>query len=103
MSHEVRKKVAVFGAGISGLSAAHELVQKGYKVSVYEKFLEAGGVARSYRETPSSVPSEYSWRGYAGGIDYWMTKLYLLKFTQNSIKMYFLTYKSRNTSLLSFG
>jgi hypothetical protein len=58
------KTVAVFGAGISGLSAAHELVKKGYEVSVYEKLLEPGGMARSYRQTPETAPSEYSWRAY---------------------------------------
>lgn len=58
------RTVAVFGCGISGLSCAHDLAEKGYNVHIYEKFLEPGGVARSYRETPESPPSEYSWRGY---------------------------------------
>nr|QBK86019.1 MAG: flavin-containing amine oxidase [Marseillevirus LCMAC101] len=56
--------VAVFGCGISGLAAAHELAEKGLNVRVYEKLLEPGGVARSYRPDSESVPSEYSWRGY---------------------------------------
>ncbi|MBI4516543.1 MAG: NAD(P)-binding protein [Deltaproteobacteria bacterium] len=30
------KEVAVFGAGITGLTVAHELVERGYKVEVYE-------------------------------------------------------------------
>ena len=58
------KSVAIFGTGIAGLSAAHELAEKGYKIDVYEKLSEPGGVARSYREDDSSAPSEYSWRGY---------------------------------------
>jgi len=57
------KKAAVFGSGISGLSAAHELSAMGWNVSVYEKFEEPGGVARSYRDY-NNFPSEYSWRGY---------------------------------------
>ena len=69
MYQNIRKKippnVAVFGAGISGLSAAHELAEKGWNVSVYEKLSEPGGVSRSYRSDPKSSPSEYSWRGYA--------------------------------------
>jgi len=36
-------KIVIFGAGISGLSAAHELTQLGYSVSVYETADEPGG------------------------------------------------------------
>ena len=57
-------KVVIVGAGISGLTVAHELVEKGFEVEVYEKDSVAGGMARSTR-TPSGVPSEHSWRGYA--------------------------------------
>jgi hypothetical protein len=32
-----RKEVAIFGAGIAGLTAAHELIERGYRVEVYEK------------------------------------------------------------------
>jgi glycine/D-amino acid oxidase-like deaminating enzyme len=58
------KSVAVFGAGISGLSAAHEFARLGYRVSVYEANCEAGGFFRSAR-TPMErgMPSEYSWHG----------------------------------------
>lgn len=31
-----RKDVAIFGAGIAGLTAAHELVERGYRVEVFE-------------------------------------------------------------------
>jgi len=57
-------KVVIIGAGISGLTVAHELVEKGFKVEVYEKSSVAGGMARSTR-TRSGVPAEHSWRGYA--------------------------------------
>ena len=57
-------KVIIIGAGIAGLTVAHELVEKGFEVEVYEKSSVAGGMARSTR-TPSGVPSEHSWRGYA--------------------------------------
>ncbi|MCA9796262.1 MAG: FAD-dependent oxidoreductase [Candidatus Eremiobacteraeota bacterium] len=53
--------VAIFGAGIAGLTAAHELARQGYTVSVYEALEEAGGFFRSARE--ARMPTEYSWHG----------------------------------------
>jgi uncharacterized protein with NAD-binding domain and iron-sulfur cluster len=59
------KTVAVFGAGIAGLSSAHEFVRLGYKVSVYETNWEAGGFFRSARmPDDDNMPSEYSWHGF---------------------------------------
>jgi cytochrome b involved in lipid metabolism len=57
-------KVLIVGAGIAGLTVAHELVEMGFQVDVYERDSIAGGMARSVR-TPTGVPSEHSWRGYA--------------------------------------
>jgi hypothetical protein len=58
-------KVAIFGAGIAGLTAAHELTRLGYKVSVYEANSEAGGFFRSARLPQNQeMPSEYSWHGF---------------------------------------
>lgn len=37
------RKVAIFGAGVGGLTAAHEFVRRGYEVSVYERNDTAGG------------------------------------------------------------
>lgn len=59
-----RKRIAVFGAGIAGLSAAHELANLGYSISVYEANSEAGGFFRSARvKNDNGMPSEYSWHG----------------------------------------
>ena len=41
------KSVAVLGGGVAGLSAAHELAERGYDVTVYEKRDIFGGKARS--------------------------------------------------------
>ena len=49
------KHVAIFGAGITGLTAAHELVERGYQVEIFEpeppspfeKVCAVGGMART--------------------------------------------------------
>ena len=55
------KSVIIFGAGIAGLSTAHELIQLGYAVSVYEATDQPGGFFRSSRLPQDNMPSEYSW------------------------------------------
>ncbi len=64
------KKVVVLGGGVAGLSAAHELVRRGYRVEVYEARSEVGGKASSQfvdgtatggRE---SLPGEHGFRFY---------------------------------------
>jgi protoporphyrinogen oxidase len=42
------KHVAVIGAGFTGLAAAFELLERGYKVTVLEKDSEPGGLAGSF-------------------------------------------------------
>lgn len=58
------KTVIIFGGGISGLTVAHELLDRGYSVTLIEKDNILGGMAKSRRES-NGVPSEHSWRGYA--------------------------------------
>jgi uncharacterized protein with NAD-binding domain and iron-sulfur cluster len=57
------KSIIIFGAGIAGLSAAHELAQLGYSVTVYEATDQAGGFFRSARLGKDNMPTEYSWHG----------------------------------------
>ena len=40
-------KVAILGGGVGGLSAAHELIERGFAVSVFERSNVLGGKARS--------------------------------------------------------
>lgn len=44
------RKVVVIGAGISGLTTAYLLKQKGYDVTVLEKKAEVGGMIKTYSE-----------------------------------------------------
>ena len=40
-------KVVILGGGVAGMSAAHELLERGFEVEVYEKLPLPGGKARS--------------------------------------------------------
>ncbi len=67
-------KVVILGAGVAGLSAAHELVERGFAVEVYEKRArsEFGGKARSLpkrdtaREGRKDLPGEHGFRFFPG-------------------------------------
>ncbi|MGV0852388.1 hydroxysqualene dehydroxylase [Mycolicibacterium phlei] len=62
------RTVAVFGAGIAGLTAAHELVERGYDVTVYER-KALGGKARSIPVPDSGdtpLPAEHGFRFFPG-------------------------------------
>ncbi len=57
------KSIVIFGAGIAGLTAAHELAQLGYTISVYEVNVQPGGFFRSSQLSQNNMPTEYSWHG----------------------------------------
>src|SRR5262245_26264054 len=42
-----KKRVAILGGGCGGLSAAHELLERGFTVDVYDRYDVAGGKCRS--------------------------------------------------------
>ncbi len=43
-------KIAILGAGFTGLTAAYQLVKKGHEVTVFEKDALPGGLAVGYQE-----------------------------------------------------
>lgn len=45
----MKKRIAIIGAGVSGLSAASYTAQAGHEVHVFEKHEQAGGRARQFR------------------------------------------------------
>lgn len=63
-------RVAVLGAGIGGLTAAHELVDRGYDVTMYEQADRPGGKARSFPgPAPGdgrALPGEHGFRFFPG-------------------------------------
>jgi 15-cis-phytoene desaturase len=68
----MRQTVAVFGGGVAGLSAAHELAERGFEVHVYECKPVLGGKARSI-PVPNSgtngrlpLPGEHGFRFFPG-------------------------------------
>ena len=62
------RKVIILGGGIAGLSAAHELIERGFEVDIYELLPIAGGKARSFPLPGSGVggrkdlPGEHGFR-----------------------------------------
>ncbi|MGW2932339.1 hydroxysqualene dehydroxylase [Streptomyces sp. NPDC001156] len=64
--------VAVLGGGVSGLTAAHELAERGYRVTVYEYYDVLGGKARSIPVPGSAaagrkpLPGEHGFRFIPG-------------------------------------
>lgn len=64
----MKKKVVILGAGIAGLTVAHELTRSKseYEIHVYDRNNIIGGMARSgvKPRDGTSLPTEYSWRIY---------------------------------------
>jgi uncharacterized protein with NAD-binding domain and iron-sulfur cluster len=64
--------VAVLGGGVAGLSAAHELAERGFEVTVYEQRDAPGGKARSIPYAGSGtdgradLPGEHGFRFFPG-------------------------------------
>ena len=64
--------VGVLGAGVAGLTAAHELSERGFDVTVYERREVAGGKARSLGVPNSGtdgrpdLPAEHGFRFFPG-------------------------------------
>jgi uncharacterized protein with NAD-binding domain and iron-sulfur cluster len=68
----VAARVLVLGGGVAGLSAAHELVERGFEVVVLETRPDAGGKARSFpfpgsgTEGRPPLPGEHGFRFFPG-------------------------------------
>ncbi|MBL4715398.1 MAG: FAD-dependent oxidoreductase [Bacteroidia bacterium] len=68
----MKNKVIILGGGVAGLSAAHELIERGFDVHVYELKGIPGGKARSVKVPDSGkdnrkdLPGEHGFRFFPG-------------------------------------
>jgi uncharacterized protein with NAD-binding domain and iron-sulfur cluster len=66
------RHAAVLGGGCGGLSAAHELIERGFTVDIYERYPVAGGKCRSIPSTGTGsggradLPGEHGFRFFPG-------------------------------------
>lgn len=66
------RDVIVLGGGVAGLSAAHELIDRGFEVTVYERGTIPGGKARSFgvpdtgQDGRRDLPAEHGFRFFPG-------------------------------------
>jgi uncharacterized protein with NAD-binding domain and iron-sulfur cluster len=66
------KKVVILGGGIAGMTAAHELAERGFQVVIYERHSDPGGKARSIGKPKTGVdgrkdlPGEHGFRFFPG-------------------------------------
>src|SRR5262245_13562330 len=62
----MKEKVVIVGGGIGGLTAAHELIDRGFEVHVYERRAFFGGKAASIRTGKDRLPGEHGFRFFPG-------------------------------------
>ncbi|HVE61753.1 MAG TPA: FAD-dependent oxidoreductase [Chitinophagaceae bacterium] len=88
-------KVVIIGGGVAGMSAAHELIERGFQVDVYEKHHHyAGGKARSVNVPNSNqlhpdkyLPGEHGFRFFPGFYKHVIDTMKRIPFTNaNGIK-----------------
>ena len=51
-------RIGIVGAGVTGLTAAYELAKAGHQVTVWERDLQAGGLARTFKDERWEWPLE---------------------------------------------
>ena len=55
----MKKKVAIIGAGIGGLTVGYELLKKGYEITVFEKEKDIGGLLSDFKIEGESLEKVY--------------------------------------------
>ena len=54
-----RRKIAIIGAGIGGLTTGYELFKKGYEVTIFEKEKEIGGLLGDFEISGTKIEKTY--------------------------------------------
>lgn len=88
------KKVIVLGGGVAGMSAAHELIERGFRVEVYEKRNDyCGGKARSVNVPHSNLqhpdkflPGEHGFRFFPGFYKHITDTMKRIPFSKNGVE-----------------
>jgi uncharacterized protein with NAD-binding domain and iron-sulfur cluster len=106
----MRKSVLVLGGGVAGMSAAHELIERGFDVVVLEKKKELpGGKARSIpiADTASGgrklLPGEHGFRFFPGFYKHITDTMKRIPFAQNKNRVYDNLVESPNIMLARMG
>jgi len=76
-----KKKVVILGGGVAGMSAAHELAERGFDVAVYEARNLPGGKARSI---PVKGSGENGKKELPGGYDPTFKNIPVLSLSENN-------------------
>ena len=102
------KKVIILGGGVAGLSAAHELTQRGFQVTTYEKKAIPGGKARSVPVPKSAktgnvdLPGEHGFRFFPSFYRHVTDTMKRIPFGNNSNVFNNLTHTTR-IEITQFG
>ena len=87
-------KVIVLGGGVAGMSAAHELAERGFEVVVFEARAATGGKARSFPFPGSAtqgrppLPGEHGFRFFPGFYRHAQTELDNLLLASDHVRTY---------------
>ncbi|WP_240735049.1 FAD-dependent oxidoreductase [Hymenobacter sp. UV11] len=103
-------RVAVLGGGVAGMSAAHELAERGFEVDVYERQpVYVGGKARSV-EVPDTgtdnrpnLPGEHGFRFFPGFYKHVTDTMKRIPFKDNKQGVFDNLVASRRVLLARFG
>lgn len=85
------KKVVILGGGVAGLTAAHELAERGFDVEIYEKSGSLGGKAKSNTKIYSGggpglpLPGEHGFRFFPGFYQHVPDTMKRIPFSGNTV------------------
>jgi uncharacterized protein with NAD-binding domain and iron-sulfur cluster len=104
------QSVVIIGGGVAGMSAAHELASRGFKVSVYEKQpTYVGGKARSVdvpntgTEGRKDLPGEHGFRFFPGFYKHITDTMQHIPFVGNKKGVFDNLVVSHNAMMARFG